>query len=290
MNESTSVPSRPNSEALQKMCRSLRWSRLAEPQADLYDSLAVLALVGSTTTPERPAPYVRRTPFGALRVAHVFMDDELPPNIRRGYSDAETNHPCIEEAAEILQSWPVGLDQVRLLIESLHPAIDRRNPAVVRKDCILSSSHSVEGRFGALWATVNSAVGLAQSIVHEIAHHKLCALGVSFEHARAVVANGSASRYPSPLVAWKRPMTAVLHAHYALLHITALDCALLAKERSRAMRAALSRSFARHSTLMAQSAVVIRRHMIVDPFGVSFMRAMWDWMGRVQGAGRYCIQ
>jgi HEXXH motif-containing protein len=138
-----------------------------------------------------------------------------------------------------------------------------------------------------LWASVNSAVGLAQSIVHEMAHHKLRALGVSFESASAVVANDTMSRYRSPLVGWNRPMAAVLHAHYALLHVAALDVALLGSEHSRTVRAALSRSLVRHVELMRQSASVIRRHMIVDAFGVSYMQAMWGWMGKVLEAAMH---
>ena len=42
---------------------SLDWSRLAEPQADQYDTDAILDLAASTTSAERPQPY-RRTPVG----------------------------------------------------------------------------------------------------------------------------------------------------------------------------------------------------------------------------------
>jgi HEXXH motif-containing protein len=166
--------------------------------------------------------------------------------------------------------------------------LDLTCPAVLPPDRIRSSSHSMESHFGALWATVNSAPGLAQSIVHEMAHQKLWTFGVSFESAGVILANDPSSLYWSPLVAWPRPLAAVLHAHYALLHIAALDCALLTKARSRAMRAAFVRSAIRHLQLLSQSASVLRKHAIVDESGAPFFAAMWDWMGRVrQEAGRH---
>jgi HEXXH motif-containing protein len=266
--------------------RSLRWGRLAEPQADLYDSHAILALAGKTTSAARPQPYVRSNAFAKLRVGPVFTVDELPTGTAELYSDAAPDHPSIAAGIELLRCWPDAINQVRMLIESLHPVVDRFHPTVLPPTSIISSSHSSEQRFGAVWAAVNSAVGLAQSLVHELAHHKLRALGVSSEGAIAVVANDNASRYRSPLVTWPRPMTAVLHAHYALLHVAALDCALLARERSPALRAALSRSLSRHLDLMTQSALVIRKHLIVDAFGVSFMESMWNWMDRVKQIAR----
>jgi hypothetical protein len=37
---------------------------------------------------------------------------------------------------------------------------------------------------------------------------------------------------------------------------------------------------------MDRGASVIRKHLIVDAFGVAFMQAMWDWMDRVRKTAR----
>jgi HEXXH motif-containing protein len=265
---------------------SLRWNQLAEPRQDLYDSLAVLALVGNDTTPGRPCRYTRATPLGTLLTGPVFAQAELPWDDVHSYRDADGDHPSINRALEVLEAWPSGLNQVCLLIERLHPTIDRTLPPVTDRHFISSCSHSTEGRFGALWATVNSPIGLAQSLVHEMAHHKLCAYGVSFDSAIRIVANDPSLLCRSPLVPWKRPLMAVLHAHYALLHISALECAILQRERSSKIRASVSASLARHTQLMAQSASVIRENIVVDAVGVPFMQGMWAWMNRVQKDAR----
>jgi HEXXH motif-containing protein len=249
---------------------------------------AVLTLVAGTTTPERPTRFVRTAPFGRLRIEAVFPAEQLPPGHGTSYVDADPGHPCVEEAMDLVRRWPAGVAQVRRLLERLHPALDLARHPILPADRIHSSSHSVESRFGALWATVNSAPGLAQSIVHELAHAKLCAFGVSFERADAIIANDPSECYPSPLVAWPRPVMAVLHAHYALLHVTALECAILARERSRSTRSAIVRSARRHVLLMAGSAAVLRKHVIVDAVGGPFLQSMWEWMDRVrQEVGRY---
>jgi len=276
------LPSRADFAAVHEMHRSLPWRRLAEPQADQYDSETVLMLAAETTTPGRPTPFVRRTPLARLTIGPVFSPAEQPPGRGQLYTDAHPGHPCIEEAIYLLRSWPEGAAQVRHLVERIHPALDLGCPAVLPLNRIRSSSHSLENRFGALWATVNSAAGLAQSIVHEMAHQKLWAFGVSFEHADTLLANDPFALYESPLVGWSRPLSAVLHAHYALLHITALDSALLAKARSQAMRAALARSASGHLRLVSKSASVLRRYAIVDASGVPFFQALWEWMNRVR--------
>ncbi len=282
------LPCPADSLAAREIRRSLIWNRLAQPQADLYDSETVLMLVAATTTLERPTRFVRTTPFGRLSIGPVFSGEELPPGQGESHIDADPGHPCIEEAIHLLRRWPAGAAQARHLLERLHPALDLDHASILPPFRIHSSSHSVEDRFGAIWATVNSAPGLAQSIVHELAHQKLCAFGVSFERADAVIANDPSERYPSPLVAWPRPITSVLHAHYALLHISALDCALLAKERVQYMRKALARSASRHLLLLSRSAVVLRKHTIADAVGVPFLQSMWEWMDRVrQEAGHY---
>jgi HEXXH motif-containing protein len=171
-------------------------------------------------------------------------------------------------------------------METLHPAVDLSMPRILPGSRIRSASHSCEQRFGTLWATVNSAAGLAQSMVHEMAHHKLRVLGVAAGSADIVVANGSEDMFPSPVVDFPRPMSAILHAHYALLHVMALDIALLKSVRRTAVVAALSRSYVRHAALLNQSATTIRTHMVVDAFGASFMPTLWAWMERVLEDGR----
>ena len=56
---------------------------------------------------------------------------------------------------------------------------------------------------------------------------------MSFESATAIVGNDPAQRHVSPIVKDRtRPMTAVLHAQYSYVHVTALDLHMLEAERA----------------------------------------------------------
>src|SRR5947208_12229079 len=109
--EPTPHSSPPAADVSKELRRSLHWGRLAEPQADLYDSHAVLTLVTITTSSERPVCYVRTAPFATLQVAPVLVAEELPPGNQKWYSDADADHPCIQEAIELLQCSPAGANQ-----------------------------------------------------------------------------------------------------------------------------------------------------------------------------------
>jgi HEXXH motif-containing protein len=132
-----------------------------------------------------------------------------------------------------------------------------------------------------MWATVNSNVGLAEAIVHEMAHHKMRAFGVGFERAEHLVANPPGERYPSPLLGGRpRPMPALLHAHYALLHMVALELEIAATGvvNARPIVAALLR---RHLELIDSGEATLRRNLVVDEYGAHFLPALRNWQARL---------
>ncbi|MFX6277450.1 HEXXH motif-containing putative peptide modification protein, partial [Acinetobacter baumannii] len=81
-----------------------------------------------------------------------------------------------------------------------------------------SSSHSWEQEFGAIHVTIDNVAGCAQALVHEMAHHKLRARGISIETAQRLIANPPSQRCASPIRKDRaRPMTAVFHAQYSFI-------------------------------------------------------------------------
>lgn len=272
----------PESPARASLLASTDWSRMAEPQRDAYDTDVVLRLA-ATLHPHHQCA-LAYTPIGNdsiwFDVAPVYAGR---PDFERDfahYRAAPERHPNVLRAVALLNSWPLGASQARSLIRVLHAAID---PVVVVDgwDAIVSSSHSYDDAFGSMWATVHSPVGLAEAIVHEMAHHKLRACGVGFLTADCIVANLPDERFPSPILdGRRRPMPAILHAQYALLHMVALEIAVLASgtARARPLARALLR---RHLTLVEQGDLTLRRNLVVDQYGVGFMPAMRGWQTRL---------
>jgi hypothetical protein len=268
---------------------AMDWSRLAEPQNDGYDTevvehLAALrargALPAGSILPAEPANG-RHAGGTWFAVAPVYAGR---PDFQRDfarYGVADARHPNVALAVGLVDRWPAGAAQARRLIRVLHAGLDPDIAHDVGWTTVATSSHSYEEAFGTMWATVHSALGLAEAIVHEMAHHKLRAYGVRFEGADRIVANAVSERHPSPLLGGRRrPMPAVLHAQYALLHMVALKLAILATGPATAMDLAWT-LLRRDLRMVGEGGDIIRRSLVVDGHGERFMSALWRWQGRL---------
>jgi ADP-heptose:LPS heptosyltransferase len=262
------------------------WGRLAEPQADQYDSEVILWLASSTTSAGRPVRYVR-TPVGESpavfdgQVAVRYVYRSLPEfrSLAEKYPDAPADHRNIREAAEHVRKWPEAFAQCQRLLEAIHPASNPEMPLESAEIYRGSLCHSYEQLFGTMWATIFCPVGLAEAIVHEMAHQKLRVLGVSFESATAVVGNNPGDQYVSPVIKdRKRPMTAVLHAEYSYVHVTTLDIHMLRAEREPDRRKVLGEVLERNLARIEEGYDTIRTHFKAGERGLEFIEGFFHWI------------
>jgi HEXXH motif-containing protein len=267
------------------------WSKLAEPQTDQYDTDVILRVASSTVSRARPQPY-RRTPVGdspsafdgqvAIRHVYRFLPDFV--SISGRYPDALLDHPNIQVAAEYVRSWPVAFMQCQRLLEAIHPATDPRKPLESAEIYRGSSCHSYERLFGTLWATIFCPIGMAEAIVHEMAHQKLRALGVSVEFATTVVGNDPSRLYVSPIIKDRqRPMTAVLHAEYSYVHVTTLDIHILNVMRDPTKENVIRRVLERNLSRIKEGHDTIRTHFKPAEHGREFMTGFLDWTEKTIG-------
>lgn len=269
---------------------AIDWSRLTRPQEDGYDTDVILELATSGGSLLRPEPWRRRPAEGAPtlfggRVAVRNRDEGGLPTPR--YAAAPTDHPNLAAAEAILLLWPAAAAQFAVLVDTIQPWTDTTLPDHA-KAIPGSSSHSEEAEFGIVMATVDSAFGLAQAMVHELAHHKLRALGVSLLQSARLVLNDPALLYASPIIVdRKRPMTAVLHAQYSFMHVTALDLAVYrSAHASIELRRQAVYLLARNVPRMEAGHEEIDRHLLTDSEGTAFASAFAAWSEEVLGAGR----
>jgi hypothetical protein len=118
-----------------------------------------------------------------------------------------------------------------------------------------------------------------------MSHHKLRACGVRFDTADRIVANLPDERHPSPLLGGRpRPVPALLHGHYALLHLVALDIAVLTA--GAALRPPVQRSLRRHLAMIGEGDLTFRRHLVVDTAGAGFVTGMRRWQRRLIAEAR----
>lgn len=268
--------------------RSLDWSRLAEPQVDQYDTDVILALANATTSADRPRPYVR-TPVGkspavfdgqvAIRYVYKGLPEFEPWAVK--YPDAPVDHPNIRIAAEHVRKWPVAFKQCQRLLEAIHPGTVPQMSLESTEVYRGSLCHSYESHFGTMWATIFCPIALAEAIVHEMAHQKLRVLGVSFESATTVIGNDPSDLYVSPVIKdRRRPMTAVLHAEYSYVHVTALDIHMLEIEPDATRRTVLREVLERNLSRIEEGYETIQKYFKPGEHGPEFMDGFFKWTER----------
>jgi hypothetical protein len=260
------------------------WYRMAEPQADGYDTAQMLALVRRARggKPERES----MAHFSDGTVAAGERDVPLLPPPR--WMRVDGDHPNMLQAIGFVERWALAERQWRQIVHQTQCFTDLEAMPGVR---LASASHSVDGRFGVIGVTVDCPLATAQAIVHETAHHKLRAMGVCNERAYRLVVNPPDDLFPSPVVLERlRPMTAVVHAEYSFIHVTQLDIVLLEQERDADVRADLLRLLARNVPRMQCGFDTLVRHLKVDDDGRKFFDAFLSWSARVLQDGRRILQ
>ena len=263
-----------------RILESVDWARMAEPQDDGYDTDVTLRLAENEATPQRPLPYRRRSTNGeatfcdgvvAVRQAPEggLLSDTLLP--------AKVEHPNIAAGGALLSRWPNVYAQFKGLIDTVYPYTDPEQ-AGLGDQALGSSSHSYEEDFGSVHCTVDNALGFAQAMVHEMAHQKLRALGVSFESAARLITNSPSEEFDSPIRKdRKRPMSAVFHAQYSFIYVTALDLYMLAKASGNRERQLILMLLARNVPRMQSGYEEVALHVKTDEAGHQFVDGFMKW-------------
>ncbi len=243
------------------------WSRMAHPQDDGYDTAIILQ------------HYPIATPVAVLPAPeHGLKIDGVTP--------APTDHPNLSIATNYLARWPALHSQFTSLIHKIYPYSDSSQVAL-GKWALGSSSHSYEDDPTSLHVTVDSTLGLAQGLVHEMAHQKLRRLGVSIETAKHLITNDPSQLFASPIRKDRpRPMTAVFHAQYSFMHVTALDLYMLAGEKDEQERQHILMLLARNVPRMEAGLEEIQQHIQTDTNGRLFVDNFMNWSVKILAQGQ----
>jgi hypothetical protein len=255
--------------------REIAWERLAEPQNDQYDSMVVLECARAKGY-VRPEPGDAPTIFdGTVAVRNDCRD--LGPDCE--FIGPE--HPNVAKGCELIRSWPNAYTQVKLLIDSVNLFLHTKAP--YDDEGVGSMSGSGGSEFGVVSTTVNSAVGFAGSIVHEMAHHKLRAIGVQFETAERLILNPPGQKFRSPVrYDCLRPMAAVLQGQYAFTYSAAVCLEIIRPgEHPERDRRIAEQALAVKLPKLVFGLEVLRKHAEVDAEGAAFLEGLYDWCCRL---------
>ncbi|MCK9494156.1 MAG: HEXXH motif-containing putative peptide modification protein [Dehalococcoidia bacterium] len=135
----------------------------------------------------------------------------------------DVRDPVLVHAERVLRAWPQALHEVRSLLDVIQSWRPRGVPFALEASGG-SCGPGIAG-WGSVMVSASNPVGYAEGVVHELAHHKLRAIGVEMEeHDGKIITNDPAEMYESGVRKDKpRPMSAVLHAHYSYLHVTEIE-------------------------------------------------------------------
>jgi hypothetical protein len=270
------------------------WERVAEPQADGHDTAVVLDYVTTTVTPMRRTLHRRRMPGTAPtifdgQVAVRYIANRCPGHPR--HLHGPLSHPNIDQAVHYVRRWPEACAQFKGLMDSFHPMVDTTIPESEYNIRLGSNSHSDEDKFGTMYGTIFDCLGLAEAMVHEMAHTKLRGLGLYVETAIRLVTNPPTELYESPIRKDRpRPMTAVLHAQYSFIYVTQLDLKMIAPETDAATLDKMLHLLAANVPRMELGFEEVERNIQVDLPGRMFIDSFLRWSERVIVEGNKVLE
>ena len=266
------------------------WRRMAKPQADGYDTGIILKLM-SVPSRRRSQPYVREAPQGGpmLFGGRVEVRNRESGGLKdERFVPAPPDHPNLPVAECLLGAWPEMAMQFPLIVSTIQPWQQPQKPPEYWQEHPGSGSHHKEEEFGTIMITVDSSIALAEAMVHEMAHHKLYAMGVPRVEVYRLIVNDPSELYVSPVVQdRKRPMTAVLHAQYSFMHVTALDIAMYEGPEMISNQKSLARLLLQRNVKRMEAGYQeIAKHARTDEEGRAFLEGFMQWSEDVLSHGR----
>ena len=267
-----------------ELLQDIDFARLAFPQADCYDTSVLLWLLSKGAEDLNKEPYQRWPTVGEDTICDGMVAVRHAPANGLSNSDlipVEPSHGNLPLAVSYLARWPEAYNQFKELITTVYPYSDLRQ-ANSRVGAFGSSSHSYENELGAIHVTVDDPIGTAQAFVHEMAHLKLRAMGIMIEQADRFIVNSPGELFPSPIRLDRlRPMTAVFHAQYSFMHITALDLKMLKHGPAGEDKTHLTMLLARNAIRMQSGYELIDKQIKTDNEGRLFVSSFMKWSAAI---------
>jgi hypothetical protein len=251
------------------------WRRIAQPQLDQYDTLIALEFA-------KQSGYIRECigndpPFfdGLVAIREDPSTMHFPDCI-----PADPRHPNVKKGSDLLRLWEPVFRQFQLLIESVALVYYTPHPTDFVVGSICGSGNK---GFGTVAATINHHVGFAEALVHEMAHHKLRALGVQFDESERIILNSPDQKFHSPIrYDCLRPMSAVLHAQYSYTYVSALDIKIISAAIDKERDYIIAKdSLASNLPKLEFGLQVIQDNATLDSAGTNFIEGLIDWSNQL---------
>ncbi len=203
--------------------QGIDWGRLAETQDDGYDTQSIKVLAKERYGWEKQYP---------THDAATWLEGTVTLRPTSDDGDGVEHHPNIVAAEALLREfWPAMYRQCQELLQTVVPVL-APNTAVAPLQSGCTCGPVGDRVSFEIMTTINGGVGMIEGVVHEFAHNKLKALGISLEHWERLITNPQPTReeidtgtgdfvYESPVRKDKlRPLGACISAHYSYVYVS----------------------------------------------------------------------
>ena len=267
-----------------ELLQDIDFARLAFPQDDCYDTSVLLRLLSKGAEDLIKEPCQRWPTVAKVTICDSMVAVRQAPAV--GFSNsyfipAEPSHGNLPLAVSYLVRWPEAYIQFKKLINTVYPYSDLRQ-ANSMAGAFGSSSHSYENELGAMHVTIDDPIGTAQAFVHEMAHLKLRAMGIMIDRSDRFIVNSPRELFSSPIRKDRlRPMTAVFHAQYSFMHVTALDLKMLKHGLEGEDKTHILMLLARNVIRMQSGYELIDKQIKTDNEGRLFVSTFMEWSAEI---------
>lgn len=257
--------------------KSISWDRVAAPQKDGYDTQVTLEFAAKSYG------YAGKTLEEPLWLDGSINLRPLGRSLSVDLVNAPLDHPNLEVASKLLDSWPVVRQQVSELVDTVYPLDDERYKGITTvQGCCCGQ----ESEFGHIYSTVMDPVGFAEGIVHEMGHWRIHALGIHLEDWDGLLlSNKPDELFPSPIRKDKlRPIGAVLHGQYSYVYVTGLNIQIVKQSKAQGSTLGMAH-LAINLPRITEGLGTLKDSARTTKAGTAFLKGFYEWTSSVISEG-----
>lgn len=251
-------------------------AKMVWPQANGYDSLVFNTLTGENVGKSELHPDAVANDLifaGKVRVGYFEQDIMNPPRYQKAFACAEV----FRQAEHYLQAWPEMYEQIKILVKVIQPFYDTTIHPKHIEFAVGSSSSSIGLPLGYICLTVDNPIGVAQAIVHELAHQKIRAIGIIENNTDAIFSN--APYVSAPLNINQRVLpAAAFHDIYTFTHILQLNISMASLSLSAIEKDHLYQLLLKNSIRIEHALYYLTEEIRTITYYKTFYEKLISWM------------
>jgi hypothetical protein len=263
------------------------WTKFVEPCVDGADTQQIEQLVEATALAELGTAFEWPIGPGALINAEVRTLDFVPK--LTNIVATSVTPEFLQEVDALLQVWPTYYAQIRALLVAVYPVLRGTEDTAIPRPGIRGGSYGTRGKdvarhFGQVYGTADNPHGFAEAIVSSIGNWKLYSTGIKTDvWSNTLITNGMQDlvRAQVRTEVELKPIGAVLHAQYAILHILEWNLRMAASNTFPQWAGWYEFGIKQHAPRIERGLATLEVDAQTTPAGAEVMEGLCAWSRRL---------